>query len=221
MLNFVVRVFGLCIKYFGVLGILVALSDADLAGVLAVFLVFYLPGNYLSKAGVTKSQPNNNTGTSIVSSYPIGYLGSADVYSDKLILRYWTSKIIIDIDDIRGIEKLGFFDSIVGRNIKIMTNQKIHYISTSSAVPIIESIENARMNLRYSRPNSIQQNVVQNIVQGDTITKTEIKDSVINRSNLGNNEDDKVAKIEKISEMKEKGLISDEEFEKMKKDIIG
>ena len=116
---------------------------------------------------------------------------------------------------------MGFFDYIVGRNIKIMTNQKIHYISTSSTVPIIESIENARMNLRRSRPNSIQQNVVQNIVQGDTITKTEIKDSVINRSNLGNNEDDKVAKIEKISEMKEKGLISDEEFEKMKKDIIG
>ena len=132
MLNFIVRIFGLCIKIFGILGMVVALSNADLVGVLAVFLVFYLPGNYLSKAGVTKSQPNNNTGTSIVSSYPIGYLGSADVYSDKLILRYWTTKIIIDIDDIRGIEKLGFFDSIVGRNIKIMTNQKIHYISTVS-----------------------------------------------------------------------------------------
>tara|TARA_B100000029_G_scaffold502781_1_gene578634 strand:- start:494 stop:1228 length:735 start_codon:yes stop_codon:yes gene_type:complete len=63
--------------------------------------------------------------------------------------------------------------------------------------------------------------VAQNVVQGDQITKTEIKDSVLNKSNIGSGEDDKFAKLERLAEMKEKGLIDDDEFKQMKKEILG
>ena len=63
--------------------------------------------------------------------------------------------------------------------------------------------------------------ITQKVVHGDEVTKTEIKDSVLNRSNIGAGSDDKVTKLEKISEMKEKGLIDDDEFKQMKKEILG
>ena len=221
MLNFIVRIFGLSIKYFGIFGMIVMLFGGDFESVLLFFFIFYLPGNYLSKTGISEQQPTTALGTtSIVSSYPIGYLGTADVYLDKIILRYWTTKITIEISNIVAVERLGFLDSIIGRNIKIVADKKITYISTPKVADMIEAIEKARMNLMNSQPRTLQQNVVQNIVQGDTINKTEIRDSVLNRSNIGNNEDN-IAKIEKISEMKDKGLINEEEFNNMKRDILG
>lgn len=227
MLNYIVRIFGLSIKYFGVFGMVVMLFSADFESFLIFFFIFYLPGNYLSKTGISEQHPKislrttvaNSYPTSIVSSYPIGYLGTADVYSDRIILRYWTSKTTIDINNIVAVEKLGFLDSIMGRNIKIVADRKIIYISTPKSAAMIEAIEKARMNLRNSRPQTLQQNVVQNIVQGDTINKTEIRDSVLNRSNIGDS-DDNVAKIEKIIKMRDKGLIDDEEFSNLKKDIL-
>ena len=65
----------------------------------------------------------------------------------------------------------------------------------------------------------IQQTVYQNIIQGDHITKTEVKDSVLNRSNLGGSS--KMEKLKELTEMKKEGLISGDEYEKMKLDIIG
>ena len=43
MLNFIVRIFGLCIKIFGILGMVVGLVDADLAGIIIFFLIFTTP----------------------------------------------------------------------------------------------------------------------------------------------------------------------------------
>ena len=62
--------------------------------------------------------------------------------------------------------------------------------------------------------------VTQKVVHGDEVSKTEIKDSVLNRSNVGGGSS-KMQELEKLTEMKEKGLISDEEYEKMKREIIG
>ena len=61
--------------------------------------------------------------------------------------------------------------------------------------------------------------VKQTIVHGDQVTKTEIKDSVLNRSNVGGSS--KMQELERLAEMKKEGLISDEEYEKMKQEIIG
>jgi len=63
-------------------------------------------------------------------------------------------------------------------------------------------------------------NVDQTVVQGDQITKTEIKDSVLNRSNVGGGSS-KMQELKDLAEMKKEGLISDKEYEKMKQEIIG
>ena len=64
--------------------------------------------------------------------------------------------------------------------------------------------------------------VDQTVVQGDYVDDrdTIIKDSVVNRSNIGASSDDKIAKLEKIAEMKDKGIIDDDEFKQMKKEIL-
>jgi len=63
--------------------------------------------------------------------------------------------------------------------------------------------------------------VEQTVVHGDQVTKTEIKDSVLNRSNVGVGGDDKFTKLKELTEMKEKGFIDDDEFKQMKKEILG
>ena len=50
---------------------------------------------------------------------------------------------------------------------------------------------------------------------------TIIKDSVVSKSNIGAGGDDKVSKLEKIAEMKDRGIIDDAEFKQMKKEILG
>ena len=92
-----------------------------------------------------------------------------------------------------------------------------------SAIEIWEKLgrieEAARVRKLLAEMGSVK--VSQKVVHGDDITKTEIKDSVLNRSNVGDSGDDKIAKLEKIAEMKEKGLIDDKDYEKMKREIIG
>jgi len=60
------------------------------------------------------------------------------------------------------------------------------------------------------------------IIHGDYVDDrdTIVKDSVINRSNVGSGGDDKFAKLERLTEMKKEGLIDDEEFKQMKKEIL-
>ena len=65
--------------------------------------------------------------------------------------------------------------------------------------------------------NSIK--VAQKVVHGDDITKTEIKDSVLNRSSVGGGSS-KMQELKDLTEMKEKGLIDDDEFKQMKKEIL-
>ena len=66
--------------------------------------------------------------------------------------------------------------------------------------------------------------VAQKVVQGDQITKnvskTEIKDSVLNRSNVSGGSS-KMQELEKLTGMKKEGLIDDDEFKQMKKEILG
>jgi len=92
-----------------------------------------------------------------------------------------------------------------------------------AAIQIWESLgeikEAARVRELQAEMGSVK--VAQSVVQGDQITKTEIKDSVINRSNVGAGGDDKFARLEKLTKMKKEGLIDDDEFKQMKKEILG
>jgi len=61
--------------------------------------------------------------------------------------------------------------------------------------------------------------VTQKVVHGDEVTKTEIKDSVLNRSNVGGGS----SKAEELREAKallDEGIIDDDEFKQMKKEIL-
>ena len=65
--------------------------------------------------------------------------------------------------------------------------------------------------------------VEQTVVHGDYVDDrdTIIKDSVVNKSNIGAGGDDKFTKLKELTEMKEKGFIDDDEFKQMKKEILG
>ena len=90
-----------------------------------------------------------------------------------------------------------------------------------SAIEIWDSLEDIEEAARV-RKLKIKQGAMkvdQTVIQGDQITKTKIKDSVLNRSNVGGSS--KMQELEKLTEMKDKGLIDDDEFKQMKKEILG
>ena len=89
-----------------------------------------------------------------------------------------------------------------------------------SAIEIWDSLEDIEEAARV-RKLKIKQGAMkvdQTVIQGDQITKTKIKDSVLNRSNVGGSS--KMQELEKLTEMKDKGLIDDDEFKQMKKEIL-
>ena len=89
-----------------------------------------------------------------------------------------------------------------------------------SAIEIWENLgeieEAARVRKLQAEMGSVK--VAQKVVHGDEVT--EIKDSVLNRSNVGGGTS-KMQELEKLTEMKEKGLIDKDEFKQMKKEILG
>jgi len=97
------------------------------------------------------------------------------------------------------------------------------YLDYDKAIEIYEKLElpeeAARVRKMQAEMGSVK--VAQNVVQGDQITKTEIKDSVLNRSNIGSGGDDKFTKLKELKEMLTEGLIDDDEFKQMKKEILG
>ena len=89
-----------------------------------------------------------------------------------------------------------------------------------AAIQIWESLgeikEAARVRELQAELGSVK--VSQKVVHGDEVT--EIKDSVLNRSNIGGSSS-KMQELKDLTEMKEKGLIDDNDYEKMKREIIG
>ena len=63
--------------------------------------------------------------------------------------------------------------------------------------------------------------VEQTVVHGDQITKTEIKDSVLNRSNVGAGGKSKSEELREAKALLDDGIINDDEFKQMKKEILG
>ena len=61
------------------------------------------------------------------------------------------------------------------------------------------------------------------VVQGDYVDDrdTIVKDSVISKSNIGAGGDDKLAKIKELKELLDSGAINEDDYEKMKREIIG
>jgi len=111
--------------------------------------------------------------------------------------------------------------SILSKKIKdiIIRERALDY---KSAIDMWEELgyigEAARVRKMQAKMGSV--NVAQNVIQGDQVTKTEIKDSVLNRSNVGSSSS-KMQELKDLTEMKKEGLIDDDEFKQMKKEILG
>ena len=119
-------------------------------------------------------------------------------------------------------EKIERYEEII-RIKKEIATQREEALDYDSAIEIWEELgdirEAARVRKLKARQKAVK--VAQRVVKGNVITKTEINDSVLNRSNIGTGGDDKFTKLEKLTVMKEKGLIDDAEFKQMKKEILG
>ena len=63
--------------------------------------------------------------------------------------------------------------------------------------------------------------VNQKVVHGDEITKTEIKDSVISKSSIGAGGKSKSEELRDAKALLDDGIIDDDEFRQMKKEILG
>ncbi len=112
-------------------------------------------------------------------------------------------------------------DKNITQREKIKAREHEKYYDYSKAINIYEKIGLREEAARVRKIVAEQKKVDQTVVQGDQITKTEIKDSVINRSNVGSGGDDKFTKLKELKEMLSEGLIDDAEFKQMKKEILG
>ena len=92
-----------------------------------------------------------------------------------------------------------------------------------SAIEIWESLgeidEAARVRKLKTKQGAV--NVAQKVVHGDEITKTEIKDSVLNRSKVGSEGSSKAEELREAKTLLDDGIIDDDEFKQMKKEILG
>ena len=173
-------------------------------------------------AGITTNTPNYATRTHEVSDHKI----------EQKVLSKPPSLYEIDIYQ-RGIEALPnliarYRDRGVNHSItKRMLNKLPKHIvgqKLEEYEMLTEAEEWYSVNQLFEDAKRIRKllnvKIDQTVIQGDQVTKTEIKDSVLNRSNVGGNSS-KMQELERLAEMKEKGLIDDDEFKQMKKKILG
>jgi len=88
------------------------------------------------------------------------------------------------------------------------------------AIEIYEQINMPKEAARVRKLVAEQKKVDQTIVHGDYVDDrdTIVKDSVLNRSNVGGSS--KMQDLKDLTKMKKEGLIDDDEFKQMKKEIM-
>jgi hypothetical protein len=79
--------------------------------------------------------------------------------------------------------------------------------------------EAARIRKLKAEQSSVR--VAQKVVHGDEVSKTKIKDSILNRSNVGSGGKSKAEEIKEIKDLLDSSAIDDDEFKQMKKEILG
>ena len=92
-----------------------------------------------------------------------------------------------------------------------------------SAIEIWEELgeieEAARVRKLKARQGSVR--VAQKVVHGDEITKTDIRDSVVSKSSIGAGGKSKSEELRDAKALLDDGIIDDDEFQQMKKEILG
>ena len=103
---------------------------------------------------------------------------------------------------------------------KIKAKEREQALDYTGAAKIWDQLGEISEAARVRRLMHNENKIDQTVVHGDQITKTEIKDSVLNRSNVGGGSS-KMQELKELTEMKKEGLINDAEFKQMKKEILG
>ena len=124
-----------------------------------------------------------------------------------------------------GFKKVKLQTPLQKRHKMLITQAKIREeaLDYEAAIEIWETLGNieeaARIRKIISKQKSVK--VAQKVVKGDEINQTEIKDSVLNKSNVGSGGSSKMQELRELKEMFDSGFISKEEMEDMKKEILG
>ena len=104
---------------------------------------------------------------------------------------------------------------------KLIANTREDALDYNAAIEIWEELgeikEAARVRKMKAELGSVQ--VAQSIVQGDQIT--EVKDSVLNKSNIGSGGKSKSEELREAKALLDDGIIDNDEFKQMKKEILG
>ena len=134
----------------------------------------------------------------------------SESYRNKLHLPNLREKnILLDLEKMRH-------DFIVNK-----AKEREKHLDYDQAIELWEKIEKHQEAARVRKLVAEQKKVDQTIVHGDYVDDrdTIVKDSVLNRSNVGGSS--KMQDLKDLTKMKKEGLIDDDEFKQMKKEILG
>ncbi|MDP6364525.1 MAG: SHOCT domain-containing protein, partial [Candidatus Poseidoniia archaeon] len=116
------------------------------------------------------------------------------------------------------------------KGLIIKARDKEDHLDYEGALKIWEYIGSKKEAKRLRQKIIDGKKVEQTVVHGDYVDDrdttyiddrdTIIKDSVVSKSNVGAGSS-KMRELKELTEMKEKGLIDDDEFKQMKKEILG
>ncbi len=132
-------------------------------------------------------------------------------------------------------EKLTIYLNEFKDNLISEAKKRESALDYTQAILLWEKVGRTKEATRVRKLQAEQRKVDQTIIHGDYVDDrdTIVKDSVLNRTNIRSSDDsvlsktnvgpsdDKFSKLERLAEMKEKGLIDDDEFKLMKKEILG
>ncbi len=111
------------------------------------------------------------------------------------------------------------------KKLEEYAKEREKHLDYQKAIELYESIEMPEEAARVRKLKAEQGavKVDQTVVHGDYVDDrdTIVKDSVINKSNIGAGGDDKFSKLKELKEMLSEGLIDHDEFKQMKKEILG
>ena len=118
-------------------------------------------------------------------------------------------------------EKLGNENEVLSI-MKMKANEREIAKDYDSAIRIWEEVgeikDAARVRTLKAEQGSVK--VAQKVVHGDEISKTEINDSVLNRSTVGVGEKSKSEELREAKALLDDGIIDADEFMLMKKEIL-
>ena len=104
---------------------------------------------------------------------------------------------------------------------KLKADDKVKHLDYDKAIEIYESIGD-KEGAAKARKQKANLAAPKTEIHGNYVDDrdTIVKDSVLNRSNVGGSTS-KMQELEKLTEMKKEGLIDDDEYKQMKKEILG